>query len=218
LPSSPDIPETALPLTDERLSRKIKQRRCIATRETVAMEELVRFVLAPDGTLTPDLSGKLPGRGAHLTPTKAALAEAIKTKAFARAFKQGVDVPTDFADHLAKLMDAALLGRLAMARRSGDLALGQDAVFAAAQSGKLTLLILPKDATDNASARLSGIQRDFPSLAFSTADALGHTLGKPRVSNLAFTHGPKTEQFLALAHKFRDFLDLNPQYPQPEEY
>ena len=177
------------------------------------MEDLLRFVVAPNGTLTPDLAGKLPGRGAHLTPSREALAEAIKTKAFTRAFRRGVHIPADFADHLARLMDASLLARLALARRAGELALGQDAVFAAAKAGKLALLIVPKDATDNASARLAGLRRDFPSLAFSSAEALGQALGRPRVSNLAVTQGHRAEQFLALAHKFRDFLALSPQYP-----
>ena len=44
---------------------------------------------------------------------------------------------------MIRQMEAALLARLSMARRGGDLALGQDAVFAAAGSGKLSLLILP---------------------------------------------------------------------------
>lgn len=199
--SSQDFPDT-----DERLSRKIRQRRCIATREVVAMEELVRFALAPDGSLTLDLSGKLPGRGAHLTPTHAALEQAIKSKAFSRAFKQPVAIPEDFAVHMGRQIEANLLSRLSMARRSGDAVVGQDAVFAAAQNGSLCLLIIPGDAGANASGRLAGIKRDFPNLIFSTAETLGHALGKPRVTNLALTHPHKSEQFLALAHKFRDFF------------
>ncbi len=197
-----------LPDTDERLSRKIRQRRCVSTREVVAMDQLLRVVLAPDGTLTPDLGDKLPGRGAHLTPTRAALAQASKTRAFDRAFKQRVTMPPQFADHLAALIQAHLLARLSLARRSGDLALGQDAVFAAANRGKLTLLILPGNATANTRARLAGLARDFPALTFATVEELGAALGKPRVTNLAFIHAAKGDHFWALAHKFRDFLPL----------
>lgn len=205
------LPETELPETDERLSRKIKNRMCIALRTVGPMGEFLRFVLAPDGTLTPDLTGRLPGRGAHLTPTRAALDKAIKTKAFARAFKQPVEVDAAFPDHVSRLIHAHLLARLSMARRAGDLALGQDAVFSAAGSGKLCLLIQPHGGSANAIAKLSGIARDFPSLTFSTPEELGESLGKERIANLAFTHGHKAEQFLDLAHKFRDFLAPNPQ-------
>ena len=213
--SAPDLHN--LPETDERLSRKIRLRRCIATHESVAMDRLLRFVLAPDGTLTPDLAGKLPGRGAHLRPTRAALRQAIRTKAFARAFKQAVTVPPDFAEHLGRLVEAFLLSRLSMARRAGHLALGQDAVFAAAGSGALTLLVLPRDMGDNARAKLVGICRDFPTLEFASAETLGAALGRPRVMNLALTNPHKGEQFLALADKFRDFLPEKSQERQPEQ-
>lgn len=213
-----DLPETALPLTDERLSKKIKQRMCVATREVGDKDALLRFVLAPDGSITLDLAGKLPGRGASLTPTKAALEQAIKTKAFTRAFKQNIDLPEDFGDLIRRQMEAALLARLSMARKGGDLALGQDAIFAASGSGKLCLLILPKDLGGNALAKLQGIARDFPSLAFSDAVTLGEALGKERAANVGFTEPYRAEQFLTLAEKFRDFLDLNPQTPDlPEE-
>ena len=181
------------------------------------MDGLLRLVLAPDGSLVLDLSGKLPGRGAHLSPTRAALDQAVKSRAFSRAFKQPVHVPDGFARHVRDLMHANLLARLSMARRAGDLALGQDAVFSAASKGHLSLLILPRDAASNTNARLAGIQRDFPSLTFSTAQELGHALGRPRLTNLALTHPHKGEQFLALAHKFRDFLGLKSHEPQSQE-
>ena len=38
-------------------------RKCIATGEVRPKDELIRFVIAPDGTVTPDIAGKLPGRG-----------------------------------------------------------------------------------------------------------------------------------------------------------
>ena len=210
--------DTTLPETDERLSKKIKQRLCIATREEGDKDALLRFVLGPDSALTLDLAAKLPGRGASLMPTRDALAKAIKTKAFSRAFKQEVKLPNDFEALIVRQMEAVLLARLSMARKGGDLSLGQDAIFAAAGSGKLCLLILPKDLGGNALGKLQGIARDFPTLAFSDAVTLGETLGKERAANIGFTDPYRAEQFLILAEKFRDFLDLNPQTPDiPEE-
>ena len=204
----PSLTSTDLPDTDERLSRKVRQRRCVASRQVLAMDKLIRFVIAPNGALTLDLTGKLPGRGAHLTPSKSALSEAVKSRAFARAFKQPVIIPSDFSVHISELIHAYLLSRLSLSRRSGDLAVGQDSVFAAAGKGHLSLLILPNNATENARARLAGIIRDFPALTFSTVERLGAALGKARISNLALTHPVKGTQFWALAHKFRDFLPL----------
>ena len=210
---SQSLTETTLPPTDERLSKKIRQRMCIASRTVGDKETLLRFVLGPEGALILDLSGKLPGRGASLTPTREALANAIKTKAFSRAFKRGVKVPADFESLMVRQMETALLARLSLARRAGAVALGQDAVFTAAASGHLCLLILPKDLGENARVKLQGIARDFPSLPFSDAVTLGAALGKKRAINIAFTDPHRGEQFLTLAKKFRDFLALTPHEP-----
>ncbi|MEM6662503.1 MAG: DUF448 domain-containing protein, partial [Pseudomonadota bacterium] len=50
-----------------RKDRDGPERRCIATGETGATDRLIRFVLAPEGGLVPDLAARLPGRGAWLT-------------------------------------------------------------------------------------------------------------------------------------------------------
>ena len=49
------------------------ERTCIATRTRRPASELIRFALAPDGTVTPDLARKLPGRGVWVTATREAV-------------------------------------------------------------------------------------------------------------------------------------------------
>jgi predicted RNA-binding protein YlxR (DUF448 family) len=67
-------------------SRREPQRTCLATRENVPLAEMIRFVVAPDGSVVPDLARNLPGRGAWVTARRATVERAIKEKAFARAF------------------------------------------------------------------------------------------------------------------------------------
>jgi hypothetical protein len=45
-------------------------RRCVVTRERLPKEQMFRFVVSPAGALTPDLAGKLPGRGIWLSASK----------------------------------------------------------------------------------------------------------------------------------------------------
>ena len=45
------------------------QRTCIVTRAKLPPDELLRFVLAPDGQVVPDLKRKLPGRGVWVQAT-----------------------------------------------------------------------------------------------------------------------------------------------------
>src|SRR3954453_10764636 len=58
--SEPDVADEAEPETGP-------LRRCIVTRKRLPKEQMIRFVLAPDGQLVPDLAAKLPGRGMWLS-------------------------------------------------------------------------------------------------------------------------------------------------------
>ena len=53
--------------------RETPERRCIVTRETGPKAGLIRFVIGPDGEVTPDLAGKLPGRGLWVAADRATL-------------------------------------------------------------------------------------------------------------------------------------------------
>jgi predicted RNA-binding protein YlxR (DUF448 family) len=75
------------------MPKHIPERTCIVTREAGGPAELMRFVLGPGDEVVPDLRNKLPGRGAWVTPTAAAVGEAVRRKLFARAFKQPVAAP-----------------------------------------------------------------------------------------------------------------------------
>ena len=65
-------------------------RTCIGCRERVDKTTLVRVVgirSSSNWVITPDPTGSLPGRGAHLHPTTRCLEQAIRRKAFGRALK-----------------------------------------------------------------------------------------------------------------------------------
>ena len=66
--------------------RKVPLRKCAGCGESKPKKELVRVVRAPDGTVSLDLVGKKPGRGAYVCPDPACLAKARKSKALERAF------------------------------------------------------------------------------------------------------------------------------------
>ena len=51
--------------------RKIPLRRCNGCGESKPKKELVRVVRAQDGTVSLDLTGKKPGRGAYVCPSAA---------------------------------------------------------------------------------------------------------------------------------------------------
>ena len=61
-------------------------RQCLGCREMKPKKELIRVVRSPEGQVSLDFRGKLPGRGAYVCPNPACLAKARKSKALERAF------------------------------------------------------------------------------------------------------------------------------------
>ena len=68
------------------MPNKIPMRQCVGCREMKPKKELIRVVRSPEGQVSLDFRGKLPGRGAYVCPDPACLAKARKTKALERAF------------------------------------------------------------------------------------------------------------------------------------
>ena len=73
--------------------KKIPLRRCTGCGEMKPKKELVRVVRAQDGTVSLDLTGKKPGRGAYVCPSAACLAKARKAKRIERALE--VSIPDE---------------------------------------------------------------------------------------------------------------------------
>jgi hypothetical protein len=53
-------------------------------------KELIRVVKSPEGAVSLDFKGKLPGRGAYVCPDSACLARARKSRALERAFEMAL--------------------------------------------------------------------------------------------------------------------------------
>lgn len=66
--------------------RKVPMRQCVGCREMKPKKELIRVVRSPEGTVSLDLKGKLPGRGAYMCPDPECLKRARKSRALERAF------------------------------------------------------------------------------------------------------------------------------------
>lgn len=68
------------------MPKKIPMRQCLGCREMKPKMELIRVVRSPEGAVSLDFKGKLPGRGAYVCPNPACLAKARKSRALERAF------------------------------------------------------------------------------------------------------------------------------------
>ena len=82
--------------------KKIPQRQCVGCRTMKDKKSLIRVVRSPEGTISLDFKGKLPGRGAYVCPDPACLAKARKSRALERAFETAI--PAEVYDQLEQQM------------------------------------------------------------------------------------------------------------------
>ena len=211
-----DIPTSDL---EDKRGHKGPERRCVATGETYDKAALIRFVLSPDGVITPDITGKLPGRGVWVLSDQFALEKAIKIKAFARGFKSKADCPDDLIDMVESLLVRHMLGLLGMALKSGSLALGFDQVKAAAGAEMLAWRIEASDGSADGRGKIRVLSKaishelELPEplvIGCFTAEELGSAFGREHVVHASIKPGKMAKAVGIAAHRLAGFRPLVP--------
>jgi predicted RNA-binding protein YlxR (DUF448 family) len=183
------------------------QRRCAVTRAHRSKDDLIRFVLGPDGAIVPDLKEKLPGRGVWLTAAHDTVAEAVKRKAFGRALKAEAKVPAELPAQIDRLLAEAATGALRMANKAGGVVFGYSNIEEALNKGRVIALIHASDAAEDGCRKLDGKARaategrGLPAICAFTADELGLASGRANVIHAALIQGGAARKFLAAASR-----------------
>lgn len=159
------------------------QRSCIACRREGDKAGFIRFVVSPDGELTPDLDEKLPGRGAYVCVSRRCLVDAVKRRMFSRSFKSGLSLPSpDELDILLQsLMEKRVAGYISLANKAGAVISGGEAIERVLKGAQRpSLLLLAKDISDSIAVKLDGIacRAGLQVERVLTKEALGYLLGK----------------------------------------
>lgn len=87
------------------MPKKTPLRQCLGCREMKPKAELMRVVRSPEGTVSVDLRGKAPGRGAYVCRSADCLKKALRSKAVSRSL--GIEIPPEIYDGLAAQMEEA---------------------------------------------------------------------------------------------------------------
>src|SRR5262245_60376135 len=122
------------------------ERLCASTGTVRPIDDMIRFVLSPEGAAVPDLKQRLPGRGVWITATREALKNAIARKAFARSFKRDVQTAPDLLDSTERLLQRAALDALAIAYKARRVVAGFAKVESALVQGTAVTLLHASDA------------------------------------------------------------------------
>jgi predicted RNA-binding protein YlxR (DUF448 family) len=194
-----------------RTDKSATMRMCAVSREVRPVDELIRFVLSPDGAVVPDLKRKLPGRGLWVTATRARVAEAVRRNQFSRGFKRDVRPAPTLAEDTEKLLIRSVIDALAMAAKAGQLVSGfgkvEDTLREGGAKSSVLALIHAADGAPDGIRKLDAIVRQrggilgestvFPIVTALTSEELDLALGRSNVVHAALLAGPAGKTFLS---------------------
>jgi uncharacterized protein len=190
-----------------------RERRCIVTGEILLEARLLRFVVAPDGEIVPDVEAKLPGRGIWVSAERATIAQAVAKRLFGKAAKAQVRTSPDLAERAEARLVERILAHLGLARRAGELLLGFDQVEEALRGANPPPLIIEaaEAAADGrrklqAAATVGGCV-PFVIGALTNAE-LSLALGRANVVHAAIKPGRIAERLIFEAMRLNGFRPL----------
>jgi predicted RNA-binding protein YlxR (DUF448 family) len=189
------------------------ERQCALTREVKPIADLIRFVVSPDGDLVPDTDALAEGRGVWISLGQAAVAEAVRKKAFAKSLKANVRVPDDLAGLTRQRLTERLLAALSMSRKAGQIITGASKVKAAIEAGEVVALFTATDAAADGRQKMASSLKGYrlaavdegiaapevPHLDLLDSTQLGLALGLENVIHAALTKGAAAEAALQRA-------------------
>jgi predicted RNA-binding protein YlxR (DUF448 family) len=193
-----------------RTDRSATVRMCAVTRQVRPIDELIRFVLSPQGEVVPDLKRKLPGRGLWVSASRQAVAEAARRNQFSKGFKRDVRITATLAADTEALLVRSVVEALAMAAKAGQVVSGFSKVEGALQQGQVQALIHASDGAADGIRKLDAVARqnagngdessEIPLVTALTSEQLDLALGRSNVIHAAVLAGPASKTFLSRSH------------------
>lgn len=183
------------------------ERTCVVTRRTGSPDELIRFVLDPEGVVTPDLKRKLPGRGVWVTARAKDVAEAVKKRAFTRGFKGEAKASADLPALVDALLERDCLQALSLANKAGGVIAGFAKVEAAIAKGQVAGLLHARDGGADGVRKLGQALRRVgagdatPQIILFDSGQLDLAMGRTNVIHAALVKGPAGAGLLARCAK-----------------
>ena len=190
------------------------QRTCVACRESKQQDELVRYVVAPDGVLVVDYRHRLPGRGAYTCISTDCLNAAVEKNQFQRSFRgqcKTIDRDT-LIKELHNALEQKIINLLGMGRKSGQVVSGSNAVMAGLRQGTdLGLVIVTEDISAAIADKIK-VLADHCRVECSqllSKDLLGQILGKGERSVVALQQGALVDAILIELQRYKQLVREN---------
>ncbi len=194
--------------------RRVRERTCIVTRVAQAPEAMIRFVRGPDGSVVPDLRGKLPGRGAWVSARRETVETAIRKNLFSRAFKGPSPAASDLPDRVAGVLRDDLRQAIALANKAGCVVPGFTKVESAiaGEPGVAAVIHASEASADGRRKVAAALMRrhggaisTVPIIDDLSEDELDMALGRDHVIHAALVAGAGAAGCLSRWRRLRSF-------------
>ena len=186
-------------------------RHCAVTRERLAPDALIRFVRGPDGTVIPDVFGKLPGRGAWVTANQTILNDGVESGVFSRAFKAQSQPIENLAQEIERQLLQRCNGLLGMAKKSGVAVLGFDQVRAYIRKQEPGWLLEASDGAEDGRNKVhflaKAIYEDVKVAGALSSAELGVAFGREHVIHALLEQGSLSDAFSIAYRRLIGFRD-----------
>lgn len=190
-----------------RTERSATMRMCAVSRQVRPIDELIRFVISPQGDVVPDLKRKLPGRGMWLTATRGVVAEAVRRHQFSKAFKRELRPPQTLPADIEALLVRSVTEALGIAAKAGQIVTGFGKVESALREGTVEVLIHASDGAADGIRKLDmlarqnagnrGAKPQIPVVTALKSVELDLALTRSNVIHAAVLAGPASKSFLS---------------------
>ncbi|MDD1528337.1 RNA-binding protein [Bradyrhizobium sp. WBOS7] len=190
-----------------RTERSATMRMCAVSRQVRPIDELIRFVVSPQGDVVPDLKRKLPGRGMWLTASRGVVAEAVRRHQFSKAFKRELRPPQTLPADIETLLVRSVTEALGIAAKAGQIVTGFGKVESALKEGTVEVLIHASDGAADGIRKLDmlarqnagnrGAKPQIPVVTALKSVELDLALTRSNVIHAAVLAGPASKSFLS---------------------
>ncbi len=184
------------------------ERMCIMTKKVRPVDELVRFVLAPDCLVVPDVKCELPGRGVWITADAKLVAAAVSKNAFSRGFKAAARAGEELVDLVGRVLARRALGLLGLSRKAGLVRTGFVKVQQLVDKRLVAALVHASDGSADGVRKLAPAPHGDAAVEKVTAfsgEQLSLALGRANVVHAALTEGRLTTEFVLAARKYENY-------------
>ncbi|GAM09975.1 putative protein [Geobacter sp. OR-1] len=193
------------------MAKNSPERSCLGCRDVKAKQDLLRFVMAPDGCLVLDILSKLPGRGAYTCLKRSCLEAALKRNQFSRVFKTPVIVSDRhvFAENVVERLKDRVASYIALANKAGKVISGSDMVVEAVKRKNVGLVIIADDVSNEIGHKIEhiAVRESIPCYRALSRDMFGALLGKGLRSAVAVQNGDFVAVVIKEIDRFRNFSE-----------